>query len=98
MAGRQLRAIWPKGGWLLSEQRLTVDGDGVTSEAVGKGCTSTTRYSWRAFSDLSEQAGLIRLWLDAESLIVPARALADETARRDLVTLIRERIAQAAAA
>jgi hypothetical protein len=41
LAGRQLRATWPKGGWLLSEQRLTVDGDGVTSEAIRKGCTST---------------------------------------------------------
>ena len=95
LAGRQLRAIWPKGGWLLSEQRLTVDGDGVTSEAIRKGCTSSTRYSWRAFSDLSEQAGLILLWLGdgADSLVVPARALADEAARRDFVTLVRERIA-----
>jgi hypothetical protein len=33
----------------------------------------------------------------AESLVVPARALADEAAR-DFVTLARERIAQAAAA
>lgn len=98
LAARQLRAIWPEGGWLLSERRLTVDGEGVTSEAIRKGCTSTTRYSWRAFSHLSEQAGLILLWGDdAESLFVPARALADEAAR-DFVTLARERIAQAAAA
>jgi hypothetical protein len=98
LAARQLRAIWPEGGWLLCERRLTVDGDGVTSEAIRKGCTSTTRYSWRAFSDVSEQAGLILLWGDdAESLVVPARALADEAAR-DFVTLARERIAQAAAA
>jgi hypothetical protein len=40
MANRQLRAILPEGGWLLSEQRLTVDGDGITSEAIHKGCTS----------------------------------------------------------
>src|SRR5262249_5502207 len=73
-------------------------GDGITSEAIRKGCTSTTRYSWRAFSDVSEKAGLILLWDDgAESLVVPARALADEAAR-DFVTLARERIAQAAAA
>src|SRR5215468_550339 len=95
LAARQLRAIWPEGGWLLIERRLTVDGDGITSEAIRKGCTSSTRYSWRAFSDLSEQAGLILLWLDdgADSLVVPARALADEAARRDFVTLVRERIA-----
>jgi len=98
LAARQLRAIWPEGGWLLIERRLTVDGDGITSEAIRKGCTSTTRYSWRAFSDVSEKAGLILLWDDgAESLVVPARALADEAAR-DFVTLARERIAQAAAA
>ena len=37
LAARQLRAIWPEGGWLLNEQRLTVDGDGITSEAIRKG-------------------------------------------------------------
>jgi hypothetical protein len=43
---------------------------------------------------------LIMLWIDrgAKCLIVPARALADDAARRDFVTLARERIAQAAAA
>ena len=97
-ARRQLRALWPESGWMLGERRLTVDDDGVTNEAIGKGCTSTTRYSWRAFSDVSEKAGLILLWDDgAESLVVPDRALANEAAR-DFVTLARERLAQAAAA
>jgi YcxB-like protein len=72
------------------------DGDGV----VDSDSITTSRYSWRAFSDVTEQAGLILLWIDrgAKCLIVPARALADDAARRDFVTLAREGIAQAAAA
>ena len=79
----------------LSESRVTLDGDGV----VCFDATKTTRYSWRTFSDVTEQAGLIVLWRDrGQGLIVPARVLANDDARRDFVTLVRERIAQAAAA
>jgi hypothetical protein len=79
----------------LSESRVMLDGDGV----VCFDATKTTRYSWRAFSDVTEQAGLIVLWRDrGQGLIVPARVLANDDARRDFVTLVRERIAQAAAA
>jgi hypothetical protein len=80
---------------LLSESRVTLDGDGVACFDAAK----TTRYSWRAFSDVTEQAGLIVLWRDrGQGLVVPARVLANDDARRDFVTLVRERIAQAAAA
>jgi len=80
---------------LLSESRVTLDGDGVVCFEANK----TTRYSWRAFSDVTEQAGLIVLWRDrGQGLAVPARVLANDDARRDFVTLVRERIAQAAAA
>jgi len=79
---------------LLSESRVTLDGDGVVCFEADK----TTRYSWRAFSDVTEQAGLIVLWRDrGQGLAVPARVLANDDARRDFVTLVRERIAQAAA-
>jgi YcxB-like protein len=79
----------------LSESRVTLDGDGV----VSLNATKTTRYSWRAFSEVTEQAGLIVLWRDrGQGLIVPARVLANDDTRRDFVTLVRERIAQAAAA
>jgi len=79
----------------LSESRVRLDGDGV----VCSDATKTTRYSWRAFSDVTEQAGLIVLWRDrGQGLIVPARVLANHDARRDFVTLVRERIAQAAPA
>ena len=37
---------------LLSELRVTLDGDGVACFDAAK----TTRYSWRAFSDVTEQA------------------------------------------
>jgi len=79
----------------LSESRVTLDGDGVVSFDANK----TVRYSWRAFSDVTEKAGLIVLWRHrGQGLIVPARVLANDDARRDFVTLVRERIAQAAAA
>jgi hypothetical protein len=73
----------------LRDTRLTVDGDGT----VGSDSVGTFRYSWRAFSDVTEQAGLILFWIDrgAECLIVPAPALADDAARQDFVTLARER-------
>jgi hypothetical protein len=80
---------------LLSESRVTLDGDGVVCLDANK----TTRYSWRAFSDVTEQAGLVVLWRDrGQGLAVPARVLANDDARRDFVTFVRERIAHAAAA
>ena len=79
----------------LSESRVTLDADGVVCFEANK----TTRYSWRAFSDVTEQAGLIVLWRDrGQGLAVPARVLANDDARRDFVTFVRERIAHAAAA
>jgi hypothetical protein len=79
---------------LLSESRVTLDGDGVVCFEASK----TTRYSWRAFSDVTEQAGLILLWCDrGQGLAIPARVSANDDARRYFVTLVRERIAQASA-
>ena len=81
----------------LSESHVTLDGDGVTD--ANSDATRTVRYSWRAFSDVTEQAGLIVLWRGrGNGMIVPARVLASDDARRDFVTLVRERIAQAAEA
>jgi hypothetical protein len=98
-ARRQLRALWPESGWMLGERRLTLDDDGITSEVTGDSGITTGQYSWSVVRDVTEQAGLTLLWLSgAEAVIVPARAWADEAARRDFVTLVRERIAQAAAA
>jgi len=97
-ARRQLRALWPESGGMLGERRLTVDDDGITSEAVtGDSGITTGQYSWRVIRDVTEQAGLTLLWLSGpEAVIVPARAWADEAARRDyFITLVRERIAQA---
>jgi hypothetical protein len=78
----------------LSESRVTLDGDGVTDASTAR----IVRYSWRAFSDVTDQAGLIVLWRGrGDGMIVPARVLASDDARRDFVTLVRDRIAQAAA-
>ena len=63
-----------------TESSTALDGDGVACFDVAK----TTRYSWHAFSDVSEQAGLIVLWRDrGQGLVVPARVLANDDARRD---------------
>jgi len=60
---------------LVSELRVTLDGDGVACFDAAK----TTRYSWRAFSDVTEQAGLIVLWRDrGQGLVVPARVLVND--------------------
>jgi len=68
----------------LSESRVTLDRDGVVCFDANK----TT--SWRAFSDVTEQAGLIVLWRDrGRGLAVPARVLANDDARRDFVTFVR---------
>jgi hypothetical protein len=79
----------------LSESRVTLDGDGVTDASAAR----TVRYSWSAFSDVTEQAGLIVLWRGrGDGMIVPVRVLASDDARRDFVALVRERIAQATTA
>ena len=83
---------------MLSERRLTADDDGITSEVTGDSGIMTGQYSWRVVRDVTEQTSLTVLWLSgAEAVVVPARAWADEAARRDFVTLVREQIAQAAA-
>jgi hypothetical protein len=98
LAARQLRAIWPGEGWLLNEQRLTVDGDGIASEAIRKGRTSPPGIHGVP-CDVSEMAELILPRCDgAESLVVPARSHTRPCPPMRGVTLARERIAQAAAA
>jgi hypothetical protein len=85
----------PDGSSSLSELRLTMDGEGIVCSDAAK----STRYSWHAFSDVTERAGFILLWFDrgGECLAIPARVLANDDARRDFVTLVRDRIALAAA-
>jgi hypothetical protein len=86
----------PDGSRSLSELRLTMDGEGIVCSDAAR----STRYLWRAFSDVTERAGFILLWFDrgGECMPVPARVLANDDARRDFVTFVRERIMQAAAA
>jgi len=86
----------PDGSSSLSELPLTMDDDGIV---VCSDAAKSTRYSWLAFSDVTERAGFILLWFDrgGECVPVPARVLANDDARRDFVTLVRVRIAQAAA-
>jgi len=95
IARRQYRADrLADDSYSLGELHLTMDSDGIVASDAAK----TTRYSWRAFSEVSEHRGLILLWCDrAQCVVVPARALADDSARRDFVTLARQRIAQTAA-
>jgi hypothetical protein len=80
----------PDDSSMLGELRLKADGDGVECSDQSK----STKYSWRAFSDISEHADGIVLWFDrAQGVVVPARALAGEETRRDFVNLAREHMA-----
>ena len=56
--------------------------------------TKATRYSWRAFTDVSENADYIHhLWSDlSQCVLVPARILANKEARCAFVNQLRERI------
>jgi hypothetical protein len=79
----------------LGEWRLKSDGNGL--QASDPGQTKTEIYSWRAFADITEHADYIVLWLDhSQGVVVPARALASQEARREFVTFAREHIALAA--
>jgi hypothetical protein len=73
----------------LSELRLRADGDGI--ECSGQ--KSVTKYSWRAFSDISEHDDFILLWVDrGQCIIVPDRALANQETRQNFVSLARQHI------
>src|SRR5262249_25305436 len=62
----------------------------------GSDQTKLTKYSWRAFSDVSEHDNFIILWFDrAQGVLVPARALANNDVRRQFVSLAREHGARA---
>jgi hypothetical protein len=75
------------------ELLLKADGDGlqITDQV------RTDAYSWRAFTDISEDGDYIVLWLaPGKGIIVPLRAMADEDMRRAFVDLVRTQIAPAA--
>jgi len=90
---RQFWTNWlPDDSASLSEVRLKLDGDGV--EASDQ--TKMTKYSWRAFSDVSEHDNFIILWFDrAQGILISASALANNDVRRQLVSLAREHAARA---
>jgi hypothetical protein len=79
----------------LGEWCLKSDGNGL--QASDPDQTKTEIYSWRAFTDITEHADYIVLWFDhSQGIVVPARALTSDEARREFVTFAREHIAQAA--
>jgi hypothetical protein len=58
--------------------------------------TKMTKYSWRAFSDVSEHNDFILLWFDrGQCLAIPDRALANQETRRNFVSLARQHITPA---
>jgi hypothetical protein len=90
---RQLRASSPDGDSAAEELRLTIDGDGLQCASQ----TTTATYSWRAFTGMSEHTDLVVFWIDRkQGVLVPARALASEEARRKLVDFAHEHVAPAA--
>jgi hypothetical protein len=90
------RQIWTN--WLaddsvyLSKVRLKFASDGIECSDQ----TKLTKYSWRAFSDISEYDNFIVLWFDrTQGILVPARSLANQETRRHFVSLAREHVAPA---
>jgi YcxB-like protein len=75
------------------ELRLRIDGDGLQISDSNH----VEIYSWHAFTEISEYADYIVLWLNRiRGVVVPARALAGEEARLEFVNFAREHIAPAA--
>jgi hypothetical protein len=75
------------------ELLLKADGDGLQISDQAR----TDAYSWRAFTDMSEHADCIVLWLAPDhGIIVPVRAMEGEDMRQAFVDLARANIAPAA--
>jgi hypothetical protein len=88
------RQIWTN--WLaddsiyLNEVRLKLASDGIECSDQ----TKLTKYSWRAFSDISEYDNFVVLWFDrTQGILVPARTLANQETRQHFVSLVREHVA-----
>jgi hypothetical protein len=76
----------------LGELHLSADGEGIECSDQ----TKMTKYSWRAFSDVSEHNDFILLWFDrGQCLAIPDRALANQETRRKLISLARQHITSA---
>jgi hypothetical protein len=73
---------------LRRERWLVIAGDGITV-AAGPG---TVRWSWSAVRAVTEEAGLILIWLEASPIPIPRRELADPAA---LLAFIRTHLAGA---
>jgi len=80
-------------GSMPGDLLLTADGDGLQISSRAR----TEAYSWRAFTDVSEHADYIVLWLaPGHGIIVPVRAMAGEDMRQAFVDLARAHLALAA--
>jgi hypothetical protein len=81
---------------MIGEFHLKVDSDGVEWTDQFR----TSKYRWRAFTEVSDHAEGVVLWSVDEfnfGVFVPAGTLASEETRRELVRLAREQIALASA-
>ena len=84
---RWLNRHWlPDNSRFLSEVRLKVTGDGVEVS----GPMATSKYSWQAFSEITQSGDLILLWLDrAQALLVSGQAFANDEMRRTFLETVR---------
>lgn len=73
---------------LRRERRVTIAGDGITVAAD----TGTVLWSWSAVRTVTEEAGLILVWLEASPIPIPRREVADPAA---LMAFVRARMAAA---
>ena len=58
---------------LRRERRVTIAGDGITVAAG----TGTVLWSWSAVRTVTEESGLILVWLEASPIPIPRREVAD---------------------
>lgn len=84
LAGR--RALRQEMDRLRRERRIAIADDGITVT----GETAMGRWSWPGVEAVSQESGLILVWLEASPLPIPRRAVAEPEA---LLAFLRDRLA-----
>jgi hypothetical protein len=87
----QRRRMVRPDGPTLGEHVVRLTNEGVSINLRD----SDARYTWRAFEDITEQRGLISLWLEPGiGLIIPAHAFAKDTERVQFFSELKTRMTE----
>jgi len=80
----------PDGSPSLGEVRLKLGSDGIEASDASK----VGKYSWQAFSEISQSGNLVILWFDrGQGILVPERAFANEEMRQTFIGAARGHVA-----